>query len=159
MNKFLIAGVATAAIVGLAPALAQTARTTPQAHTSHHGAKVHTRAEVEAKVARHFARVDTNGDGFVTRAEGQAAAQVMHAKFEQRMAQRRTGARAGGMHRMGERMFKMADANNDGRVSLQEAQAAALHHFDMADANRDGQVTPEERRQMRQQMGHERRPG
>ena len=37
---------------------------------------------------------------------------------------------------------------SDGRVTLQEAQAAALRHFDMADANRDGQITPDERRQM-----------
>jgi len=49
-------------------------------------------------------------------------------------------------------MFEMADANKDGRVTLQEAQAAALRHFDMADANRDGQITPEERRQARQRM-------
>src|SRR5690349_24765266 len=64
------------------------------------------------------------------------------------------GARAGkrGMHGFGGRMFEMADANRDGRVSLQEAQSAALQHFDMVDANRDGQVTPEERGQMRQQM-------
>jgi hypothetical protein len=56
------------------------------------------------------------------------------------------------MHAFGGRMFEMADANRDGRVSLQEAQTAALQHFDMMDANRDGQVTPQERGQMRQQM-------
>jgi hypothetical protein len=57
----------------------------------------------------------------------------------------------------GGHMFEMADANKDGRVSLQEAQAAALQHFDKADANRDGRITPEERRQMHQQMraGHQ----
>ena len=49
-------------------------------------------------------------------------------------------------------MFEMADANKDGRVSLQEAQAAALQHFDMADTNRDGQITREERKQMHQRM-------
>jgi hypothetical protein len=52
----------------------------------------------------------------------------------------------------GGHMFEMADANKDGRVTLQEAQAAALRHFDMADANRDGQVTPDERRQARERM-------
>jgi Ca2+-binding EF-hand superfamily protein len=57
-------------------------------------------------------------------------------------------------------MFTMTDANKDGRVTLQEATAAALRHFDMADANRDGQVTREERRQMRQQMrGHSNHQG
>jgi hypothetical protein len=72
------------------------------------------------------------------------------------------------MHRVGKRglrghfggrMFELADTNNDQRVSLQEAQAAALRHFDMADTNRDGRVTPDERRQMRHQMISERRPG
>ena len=43
-------------------------------------------------------------------------------------------------------MFATADANKDGKVSLQEANAAAAAHFDKADANRDGTLTPEERR-------------
>ena len=56
------------------------------------------------------------------------------------------------MHRMGMiggHMFGMADANKDGRVTLQEAQDAAVKHFDMMDANRDGEVTRDERRQLR----------
>ena len=57
-------------------------------------------------------------------------------------------------------MFEMADANKDGRVSLAEAQAAALQHFDMVDANRDGRISPEERMQMHQRMRarHEQHP-
>jgi hypothetical protein len=57
----------------------------------------------------------------------------------------------------GGHMFEMADANKDGRVTLQEAQAAALQHFDKADTNRDGRITPEERMQMHQKMraGHQ----
>ena len=62
-----------------------------------------------------------------------------------------------GMGSFGGHMFEMADANKDGRVTLQEAQAAALKHFDMADANRDGQVTPDERRQMHERMRAEHR--
>jgi Ca2+-binding EF-hand superfamily protein len=62
----------------------------------------------------------------------------------------------GGMM-MGGHMFEMADANKDGRVSLQEATDSAVRHFDMADANRDGQVTPDERRQMHRQMIEKRR--
>ena len=53
-----------------------------------------------------------------------------------------------GMHG---RMFEMADANRDGRVSLQEATNAALRHFDQADANHDGKLTPDERTKMRQE--------
>jgi len=56
-------------------------------------------------------------------------------------------------------MFEMADANKDGRVSLQEAQSAALQHFDMVDANRDGQITREERMQMHQRMRATRHQG
>ena len=47
----------------------------------------------------------------------------------------------------GGHLFDMADANKDGRVSLAEAQAAALAHFDSADANHDGKITPDERQQ------------
>ena len=46
----------------------------------------------------------------------------------------------------------MADANHDGRVSLQEATNAALQHFDRADLNHDGKLTPEERQQAHQLM-------
>jgi hypothetical protein len=51
---------------------------------------------------------------------------------------------AGGMAMSGH-LFEMADANHDGKVSLAEAQAAALAHFDKADLNHDGKITPDER--------------
>jgi hypothetical protein len=44
-------------------------------------------------------------------------------------------------------MFDAADTNKDGRLSLEEAQQAALRQFDAADLNRDGVLTPSERRQ------------
>jgi Ca2+-binding EF-hand superfamily protein len=47
-------------------------------------------------------------------------------------------------------MFELADANRDGRVSLQEATAAAYQRFDMADVDRDGRLTREERMQRRE---------
>jgi len=62
-----------------------------------------------------------------------------------------------GMH-FGGHLFDMADANKDGRVSLAEAQAAALAHFDKADLNHDGKITPEERQQAHQ-LHHEHRAG
>ena len=52
-----------------------------------------------------------------------------------------------GMGLLGGQLSEMADANRDGRVSLAEAQAAALAHFDKADLNHDGKITPEERAQ------------
>ena len=189
MNKLLIGG---AALLASAAAIAQVAPApaAPQAKA----AKVHTRAEVQAKVAEHFARLDTNRDGSVTRAEADAARTALRAQFAERRDDRREQAfdrldgnrdgaisraewdaheaqrqqrvatrdgdgrrdgrrfHAGGMHSLGGHMFEMADANKDGRVTLQEAQAAALRHFDMADANRDGQITQDERQQLRQLM-------
>ena len=206
MRKHLIGG---AALLASAAAMAQVASSAaPQAPTPPMAVKVHTRAEVQAKVAEHFAKVDANRDGVVTKAEADAAAQAFRGKWaervkdrrddrgdrvferldsngdgsvsraewdagqaqrEQRIAShdrdgdgRRDGHKPGGMHGMSGfsgHMFEMADANKDGRVTLQEAQAAALRHFDMADANRDGQITREERAQMRQRMRAERRPG
>lgn len=97
-----------------------------------------------------FDRFDANRDGAISRAEWDA----MSAQRQQRraaMGGQRRGMRMGGMGLRG-RMFDLADGNRDGRVTIAEAQSAALQHFDRADANRDGQVTPEERRQMRQQM-------
>ena len=143
--------------------------------------------------AQMFARLDANRDGFVTKAEADAARGQIRSQFAARTGEKRGTAfdridanrdgsvsrqewdsrtaqrqqrvaadgtkapRAGmrgmrGMHGLAGRMFEMADANRDGRVSLQEAQTAALQHFDIMDANRDGQVTPQERGQMRQQM-------
>lgn len=191
MKELLMGGAALALAV---PALAQVA--SAPAPKAQNAAKVHARADVQAKVARHFARVDANRDGFVTKAEADAAVQAFRgkraekrteprehaferidvngdgaitkaeweakqAKRQQRVAARdhdgdgradRTRAGGHGMGGFGGHMFDMADANKDGRVSLQEAQAAALQHFDMVDTNRDGQITREERKQMHQRM-------
>jgi hypothetical protein len=97
-----------------------------------------------------FARLDTDRNGAISKTELGARRQLR----AQRLARHgKLVAQDGG--RFGGHMFAMADADKDGRVTLQEAQSAALRHFDMADANKDGQVTREERRQMRQQMrGH-----
>jgi hypothetical protein len=64
-----------------------------------------------------------------------------------------------GMSGFGGHLFEMADANHDGRVSLAEAQAAALAHFDKADVNHDGKITPDEHGQGHRMMRIERRQG
>ena len=192
MKMLLIGG---AALLASAAAIAQVASTSAPAPEAK-AAKVHTRAEVQAKVAEHFARLDTNRDGAVTKAEADAARTALHAQFAERREDRREqaferidsnrdgaisraewdaqaakrqqrvasrhrdgdgrrdgrGFHGGGMYGLGGHMFELADANKDGRVTLQEAQTAALRHFDLADANRDGQITPDERRQVRERM-------
>ena len=197
MSKLLIGGaallVSAAAVAQIAPMAGQA----PQAKAE----RVHTRAEVQAKIAEHFAKLDTNRDGAVTKAEADSAKAALRGQWAERRKDRRENRREHaferldsnrdnaisraewdahaaqreqrissrdqdgdgrpdrrggrrGMHMAGfsGHMFEMADANKDGRVTLQEAQAAALRHFDMADANRDGQITPDERRQARERM-------
>lgn len=220
MSKYLLGG-AAAAVIAMSPAIAQTVQPAPAPNVliqrAPMAAKAHTRAEVGRHVQTMFARLDTNRDGYVTKAESEAARgdragrmmKRMHARGgeavgggpnrgamfdrldtnrdgnisrsefeaaptrqERRVVIRtdRDGAGAPGAMRgmrgmrmgMGGlrgHMFDMADANRDGRVTLQEATAAAYRHFDMADVNRDGQITREERIQMHQRMRTERRPG
>jgi len=115
---------------------------------------------------RMFDRIDTNRDGVISRSEFEAAPM----RHERRMVIRtdrdrdgRPDAKRGmrtmrmGLGNLHGRMFDMADANRDGRVSLQEATNAAYRHFDTADVNRDGRLTPDERTQLRQRMRAERR--
>lgn len=116
-----------------------------------------------------FDRLDTNHDGMVSRQEFMAAQPQV--REERVFVVRSGGAAATGpgmmampgtmrMHEMGAGMgmafgghiFDMADANHDGRVSLQEAESAALAHFDRADLNHDGKLTPEERSRAHQMM-------
>jgi Ca2+-binding EF-hand superfamily protein len=201
MNKLLIGGALLALAV---PALAHVA---PAPGSQKQAAmKVQTRADVQTKIAKHFARVDANRDGVVTKAEADTAMQVFRGKRAEKRADRRENRRehafdrldtnhdgaisrpewdaaqaqrqqrmasrdhdgdgrpdrkrfGRGLHGFGGHMFAMADANNDGRVTLQEAQSAALQHFDMVDANRDGQITREERMQMHRRMRANRHQG
>ena len=99
-----------------------------------------------------FARLDANRDNMISRDEW-ARAQALRS---QRMAERqglrgqRMAMRGNAMR--GGAMLRMADADRDSRLSLQEATNAALQRFDRADRNRDGQVTRDERQQQRQQQ-------
>jgi hypothetical protein len=217
---------AAAAAVALSPAIAQTAQPAPHVTIQHapKAAKTHTRAEVGAHVRTMFEKLDSNRDGYVTKAEAQAARGDRAGRMMKRMQRRAAGDRIAGaapnrgamfdrldtnrdgsisrsefesaptpherrvvirekrdgaaapgaaneVHGMhGRRMggmgmglrghiFDMADANRDGRVTLQEATTAAYRHFDTADINRDGRITPDERIQMRQRMRTEHRRG
>jgi Ca2+-binding EF-hand superfamily protein len=89
-----------------------------------------------------FARADTNHDGVITSAEFDTMGQQIKARME------KAGAARDGM---ATRMFTMADANKDGRVSLAEMQQSALARFDRMDLNHDGKITPDERKAARQQ--------
>jgi Ca2+-binding EF-hand superfamily protein len=119
-----------------------------------------------------FDRLDTNHDGVISRQEFMTG----HARGGRTIEMRGPGAMAippvppippmpamppmpdmkvmhmhamGGGMGFGGHLFDMADANHDGRVSLQEAESAALAHFDRADVNHDGRITPDERQHVR----------
>ena len=95
----------------------------------------------QPKPSRHasslVARADANKDGIVTRAEFDSA--TASGKIKMRRANMRGSAIV--------RLFDIADSGKNGRVSLAEAQQAALQQFDAADLNHDGVLTPDERRQ------------
>lgn len=159
MTKLLIAGLMAAVAV---PALAQYA---PAPVAPMMNDRVMTRAEVQGQVARMFARLDTNRDGVLLKAEADAARQGMRGN-----RQRGQGMRA--MHRDPAAAFARMDANRDNMISREEftamhAQRAGKRAakaangqgmrgmrggmgrgmgmggmmFDRADANRDGRVT------------------
>jgi Ca2+-binding EF-hand superfamily protein len=116
-----------------------------------------TRAEAQARVGEMFKRLDANGDGFVTKAEMDAARAKMREAFAERREERR-----------GEKFAKL-DKDGNGSVSKDEFLAPPpprgegdaprgrhkgmkRHHggmmmgggglwFDRADANKDGKVS------------------
>ncbi|HEX2803046.1 MAG TPA: EF-hand domain-containing protein [Sphingomicrobium sp.] len=180
--KALLLSAAAVAAIAVSPAIGQSA---PAEHPKMTMEPM-TRDALVQKVQAHFAKIDADKDGFVTKAEMEAARGSMRERMKQRMGQRmeqhgpemfdRMDANkdgsvsraefdaahqsmAGHMAQPGGKrirmmsgagmaghMFATADADNDGRVSLAEATAAAAAHFDKADANRDGSLTPEEMR-------------
>jgi hypothetical protein len=151
-----------------------------------HGGKrgPQTRAEVEAKVKAHFAEVDANKDGAITKEEADAFrgakrgelrdkrfaaldtdknGQISRQEFDAPRADKGgDGHRMHGRHHRGMmmghgKMFARADADSDGKVTLSEATGKALEMFDRADANKDGTVTPEERRAVWKNWADQRR--
>ena len=91
-----------------------------------------TRAEIEAAGAARFATADTDGDGFLTVEEMTAAA-------ESHDSERRA-------KRVEARLDRL-DANDDGKLSLEEMQAGSKRldrMFDRLDADSDGAITKAE---------------
>jgi Ca2+-binding EF-hand superfamily protein len=124
MKEFMIGA---AAIVLAGAAVAQTAApqpvpTAPQGVAVPHAAPMagfdreQTRDEVVAKVREHFAQLDSNRDGFLTKAEAEAGHAAMKA-------------------RMGDRL-----ANRGDRLERHDPAAA----FDRLDTNKDGSISRDE---------------
>ena len=147
---------------------AQPAGAAPAAPAPRHGHRMmmqtENRSDVQAHVAKMFARFDTNRDGFVTKAEVSALETQRAQKMQQRQAQR--AARFDPS-----KMFDRLDSNRDGKITQAEADAArsariqakggkpAQAHatafgglFARADTNKDGVITRAEFDVMAQQM-------
>jgi hypothetical protein len=130
-----------------------------------------TRAELTQALTARFARLDTNGDGKVTREEREASraartdarfdkvdaddnGQISKAEFEAGHDKRM----GGGKHKRGHGGMKgggfggRADADKDGTLTREEYLAGPLALFDKADADKDGTVTAAEQQAARAAM-------
>jgi len=137
------------------------------------------RAQIEARIAERFQRVDANRDGFVTREEAEGARTAIRGErraalfarldadrngvisrdeFERPQARAERGERRGQRfaHRRGRmgggfggEAFARLDSNGDGRISLAEATGARLQRFDRIDSNHDGRISREEAQAVR----------
>jgi Ca2+-binding EF-hand superfamily protein len=136
MKTIILAGAmaAAAAVPAFAQPPAPMAPMGPQAPRAGlergHMARPVTRAEVQARVQRMFARFDLNRDGFITRDEI-AAARAQRAgghrfQGQDMRAQPVQGDRAAmrAPARRGERLFARLDANHDGVITRAEFDAA-----------------------------------
>ena len=116
MKEFLI-GAAAIVVAGAAFAQAQPAPT-PQPVTQApvpHAApplteRIDTRDEMVAKVREHFAQLDVNKDGFLTKEEANAGRKLFRERIRERLGDRRDPGQA----------FDRLDSNKDGSISRDE---------------------------------------
>jgi len=163
MKKLLPIGAAAAVVLAGGVAMAQTAPKSGQASFHHRSSKPQTRAQAQARVAKTFARLDTNHDGYITPAEVDALDAQRARKREARAQQFDPS-----------KVFDRIDRDHDGKITVTEAAARRGHRsgasavqshaagftgmFARADANKDGVVTRAEfestGEQLRARMQH-----
>ena len=157
MNKRILAA---AALLVPAAALAQA----QPAQQPAPAAKPVTRADVVKELDAAFARIDTNRDGAILKAEADAAQQraaQQGAATSQRVAEQQFAQldsdkngqlslvefKAAAVRPRivpGQQAINVLDANKDQKVTLAEFRARRLAQFDTLDADRDGIVVPQE---------------
>jgi len=155
MQKFLLGSIAVAALAAATAAIAQSVPPAPPAPVidpAPHAMSVHamqpqTRNGMVEKVREHFARLDTNRDGYLTREEAQAG----HAKMKEIRIQRVKSAEGQAPTRDPGAMFDRLDANRDGSISREEFD----RHYQQRQAMRvdrdgDGKADP----RMKGMRGH-----
>ncbi|MEN8861736.1 MAG: hypothetical protein ABF315_00945 [Lentimonas sp.] len=85
--------------------------------------------EAKGPLAKHFDKIDEDGDGEITKAE--------FAKASKKMRQRQKGGSP-------REKFDEHDADSNGSLSKDEAPERMLEHFDEIDADGNGEITKEE---------------
>lgn len=103
------------------------------------------------RMEEHFAKLDADKSGSISRDEFNAAHQPGERGGRGEHGRRGEGRKGMG-HGGGMMMLHMADTNKDKAVSKDEFLAAHAKHFDTADANHDGKLTPEERKAAHEKM-------
>jgi Ca2+-binding EF-hand superfamily protein len=124
-----------------------------------------TPAPAQAKEG-HFARLDTNGDGYVDKSEvrGPLAEHfdAIDSDHDGRLSREELKAARAAHGMKGNKAGKegkggglaMLDADHDGRVSWAEFSAGIKAHFDRLDANHDGYLDATEARMAHRHGGH-----
>ena len=100
-------------------------------------------AEMQARHAERFARLDRNRDGLVTQAEAREAREQIKAERQTRRAERRE-QRAHGRQARGarmEQMFAARDADRDGFLTQAELGPRGTQRLARLDADRDGRLS------------------
>ena len=137
MKEFLI-GAAGIILAGAAIAQAPVAQPAPapQVAPMPRADRIDTRDEMVAKVREHFAKLDTNRDGFLTREEAEAGRAAMRDHMRERFADR------GGAGRMGDpaKAFDRLDTNKDGQISRDEFAKAHEERIERRVVMKDGKA-------------------
>ena len=141
MKEFLI-GAAGIVLAGAALAQTPVAQPAPVAQTAPlppRADRIDTRDEAVAKVREHFAKLDTNRDGFLTKEEAEAGHAAMRDHFRERFAE---GGPMG--HRMGDpgQAFDRLDTNKDGSISRDEFAKGHEQRIERRIVLKDGQAAP-----------------
>lgn len=149
MNKLVLGGAAAALALAVIPAFAQTAvpaKVAPKAH-------VQTRAEVASHVQAMFAKLDSDRNGWLTKAETDAARDEVRKGRVAQVAERRAVHSFGQIDRDGNGSisraeFDSAHANRVGpatdRHTRRGAHMLGGKMFDTADSNKDSRVSLQE---------------
>ena len=134
MQKFLLGSIAVAALLGAGAAIAQYAPPAPPAPVVQPALpgsplrvlQPQTRNGVVEKVREHFARLDSDRDGYLTKAEAEAGRAAIKA-HRGHSANRDHGAK-----------FDRLDANRDGSISRDEFASGHQQREAMRDRDNDG---------------------